>query len=171
MQAIPELRTGPRRTASRALAVPAPAALLLTALVLIAAFTPQAPAQDVRLPGLQGGQLTDSDLAQGATIVVVWASWSPKCRDIVARVNQLESRWGNRARVVSVNFQEDRATVQEFLSGAGAPVPVFLDLDGSFSKKNSVTTLPGLLVVRDGTVAYRGRLPDDPDRVIAEILG
>lgn len=140
---------------------------LALALLLLAA--PLA-AQDFRLPGLQGGQLTQSDLAQGATIVVVWASWSPKCRDIVQRVDAIEERWGDRARVVTVNFQEDRATAREFLSGQGLSAPVFLDEDGAFSKKNSVTTLPGLLVVRDGTTGYRGRLPDDPDRVIGEIL-
>lgn len=127
-------------------------------------------AQDVRLPGLQGGQLTDANLAQGATILVVWASWSPKCRDIVDRVNAVQRRWGQTARVVTVNFQEDRDTVQQFLAGKRLSVPVYLDLDGAFSKKNSVTTLPGLLVVRDGTTAYRGRLPDNPDAVIGEIL-
>lgn len=141
--------------------------LLVASLLLV---TPFAAAQEVDLPGLQGGRLTGADLTQGATILVVWASWSPKCRDIVPRVNAIADRWGNRARVVTVNFQEDRGTVQDFLSGKGLSVPVFLDLDGSFSKKNSVTTLPGLLVVRDGTTAYRGRLPDDPAGVLGEIL-
>lgn len=129
------------------------------------------PAQDFRLPGLRGGQLTEADLAQGATIVVVWASWSPRCRDIVERVNALESRWGSRARVVTVDFQEDRAAVDSFLSGKNLSVPVYLDADGSFSKKHAVTTLPGLLVIRDGNVAYRGKLPDDPSRILTEILG
>ena len=172
------MRRTRQRRSSRRRAVPTfrvlPAALVLTLALLLSltpAVVPTAAAQDVRLPGLQGGQLSDADLAQGATIVVVWASWSPKCRDIVQRVNQIDRRWGDRARVVAVNFQEDRPTVRDFLSGQSMSAPVFLDLDGSFSKKNSVTTLPGLLVVRDGSVAYRGRLPDDPGRVIAEILG
>jgi len=142
--------------------------LLLLIAVLVAPAS--ASAQDFRLPGLQGGQLTQSDLSQGATIVVVWASWSPKCRDIVGRVNSIAQRWGRRARVVTVNFQEDRGTVQKFLGSQNLSVPVYLDLDGAFSKKSSVTTLPGLLVVRDGTTAYRGRLPDDPSQVLSEVL-
>jgi thiol-disulfide isomerase/thioredoxin len=143
-----------------------------TVLLLIAAFAVPTPAsaQDFRLPGLRGGQLTQSDLSQGATVVVVWASWSPKCRDIVDRVNAISQRWGRRARVVTVNFQEDRDTVQGFLASQNLSVPVYLDLDGAFSKKSSVTTLPGLLVVRDGTTAYRGRLPDDPSQVLSELL-
>ena len=141
------------------------------AVLLGVALTVPAPAQGVRLPGLQGGQLTDGDLAQGATIVVVWASWSPRGKDIVDRVNAIQSRWGGRARVVTVNFQEDRGTVEGFLAGKRLAVPVYLDADGAFSKKHAVTTLPGLLVVRDGNVAYRGRLPDDPASILNETLG
>lgn len=145
---------------------------IAAALALLVALALPLPssAQDFRLPGLRGGQLTSADLGQGATIVVVWASWSPRCRDIVDRVNALQARWGSRARVVTVDFQEDRGTVDGFLSGKNLSVPVYLDEDGAFSKKHAVTTLPGLLVIRDGSVAYRGKLPDDADRVLAEIL-
>lgn len=141
------------------------------AVLLGTALSVPAPAQGVRLPGLQGGQLTDGDLAQGATVVVVWASWSPRGKDIVDRVNAIQNRWGNRARVVTVNFQEDRATVEGFLAGKGLAVPVYLDAEGAFSKKHAVTNLPGLLVVRDGNVAYRGKLPDNPDSILTETLG
>jgi thiol-disulfide isomerase/thioredoxin len=146
------------------------AAWLAVAVLGLALALP-APAQDVRLSGLRGGQLTDGDLAQGATVIVVWASWSPRCKDIVDRVNAIERRWGNRARVVTVNFQEDRGTVDGFLSGQNLSAPVYLDGDGAFSKKHAVTTLPGLLVIRDGSVAFRGRLPDDPASILDETLG
>ena len=145
--------------------------LLLAALPLLFFVPSTASAQEVRLPGLQGGQLSDADLSQGATVLVVWASWSPKCRDIVQRVNAIERRWSGRARVVTVNFQEDRSTVEDFLAGKGLRVPVFLDVDGAFSKKNAVTNLPGLLVIKDGESAFRGKLPDDPDSILGEILG
>lgn len=130
-----------------------------------------AAAQDAPLQGLQGERLAERDLAKGTTIVVFWTSWSPHSRDIVARVNPLARRWGGKARVVTVNFQEERAAVESFLAGKGLSVSVFLDGDGAFARKYSVATLPGLLIVRDGQVVYRGRLPDDPDRVIGEYLG
>jgi thiol-disulfide isomerase/thioredoxin len=143
---------------------------LIAAAALAFAAIPAA-AQEVRLQGLQGERLGDGELAQGTTIVVFWTSWSPHSRDIVARVNPLARRWGGRARVVTVNFQEDRPTVEAFLSGKGLDSPVFMDTDGSFSRKYAVATLPGLLIVRDGQVVYKGRLPEDPDRVIADFLG
>ena len=157
----PYLHT-PRRRLGAVLAVLALAA---------AAFTGAAAAQGMRLTGLGGEQLSEGDLSQGTTIVVVWASWSPRSRDIVARVNPLAQRWGGRARVVTVNYQEDRGAVEGFLAGKGMAAPVFLDADGAFSKKYAVATLPGLLILKDGNVAFRGKLPDDPDKVIVEILG
>lgn len=127
-------------------------------------------AQEVRLRGLGGEELRDSDLAQGTTIIVVWASWSPRGRDVVERVNALSGRWGRQARVITVNFQEDRQTVEGFLAGKGLRVPVFLDADGAFAKRYAVTNLPGLLVIQNGVPAYDAKLPDDPDAVLAEII-
>jgi thiol-disulfide isomerase/thioredoxin len=126
--------------------------------------------QEVTLACLDGGHLSDADLSRGATVVVVWASWSPRSRDIVQRVNPIAARWGGSVRVVTVNFQEERQAVEGFLAGKGLGAPVCLDSDGIFSRKYNVATLPGLLVVKDGQVAYRGKLPDDADRVIGDLL-
>ena len=145
-------------------------ALAAVLLALSCAAAPAA-AQGPILRGLGGEQLNEADLAQGATIFIVWASWSPHSRDVVERVNRVAQRWNGRARVVTVNFQEDRGVAESFLAGKGLGVPVFLDPDGSFSKKYAMAWLPGLLIIKDGRVAYRGKLPEDPDRVIVEILG
>lgn len=147
-------------------------ALLLSLAVSAFAAAPGYPqgaqgAQNVNLRGLRGEQLSEGDLARGTTIIVVWASWSPRSRDIVDRVNPIAQRWGGKARVVTVNFQEDRQAVEGFLAGKNMGAVVFLDVDGAFSKKYAVATLPGLLILKDGQVAFRGKLPDDPDRVIA----
>lgn len=147
------------------------AALCFAVLAALAAPMAAQPGQGIRLQGLGGEQLGEADLARGTTIVIVWASWSPRSRDIVARVNPVAQRWGGRARVVTVNFQEERAAVESFLSGKGLGTAVFLDPDGAFSKKYAMATLPGLLIIKDGQVVYRGKLPEDPDRVIGEFLG
>jgi len=125
---------------------------------------------NLRLVGLRGGELTARDLAEGSHVLVVWASWSPRCRDIVERVQTLDERWGRRGRVASVDFQEDAATVEQFLRGKELRSPVFLDRDGAFSKALEVTTLPGLVVVRDGRVRFQGKMPADVDQLLEEIL-
>ena len=60
-------------------------------LLLALSALPGSPAgarQGGALPGLAGGQLASADLAQGTHIVVIWASWSPRCRDIAPRVDR-----------------------------------------------------------------------------------
>lgn len=142
------------------------------ALLLLAGVAVPAPvaAQDFALQGLRGGRLVEADLVRGTTIFVVWASWSPRSRDVIARINPIAQRWGGQARVAAVSFQENRQTVEGFLAGKNLAADVFLDEDGSFSKKYSVATLPGLLIVQNGEIKYQGKLPDDPDRVISEFL-
>lgn len=163
--------TSPHRSTARTPSrTRARTAILAVALLAAGALAAPARAQDFRLAGLSGGQLTGGDLARGTTVLVVWASWSPKCRDIVNQVNAIQRKWGGRARVVTVDFQEDRGDVEAFLRGKSLSVPVYLDTDGSFSKNKAVTTLPGLLVIRDGKTAYRGRLPDDPDSVLSSAI-
>ena len=138
----------------------------LLALALLPAALPLR-AEEVNLSCLGGGHLNDADLAHGVTIVVVWASWSPRSRGIADRVGPLASRWGGRARVVTVDFQEDGAVVERFLGGKGLGAPVCLDPEGTFSHNYKVATLPGLVVLKDGQAVYAGKLPDDPDSVIA----
>lgn len=151
-----------------------PAALLAVAMLACGLFgaggAPAASAQEVRLAGLAGERLSDAELAQGTTIVVVWASWSPRSHDIVERVKPLATHWSSRAKVVTVDFEEQRPAVESFLAGRSLGCPVFLDSDGIFSKKYAIATLPGLLVLKDGRTVYHGKLPEDADRLIGDLL-
>jgi thiol-disulfide isomerase/thioredoxin len=148
----------------------ATAGVLLVAVALGLHVTPVGGQSSATLPGLGGGSLAPSDLARGTHVIVVWASWSPRCRDIVPRVNEIASRFGGRARVVTVNFQEEPAAIEQFLAGKSLTVPVYLDRSGDFSKAHAVTTLPGLIVYRDGEVRFQGRLEADAAGQIEPLL-
>lgn len=145
--------------------------LLLVVCALVVAGAGSTTAAEVELPGLDGGRLTGADLSSGRHVIVVWASWSPRCRDVADRVRSLVGSVGNRARVSTVVFQEDSGTVRGFLGGQSLAAPTYLDTSGSFSKKHGVTTLPGLLVLVDGKPAFSGQLPPDPSTVLANALG
>lgn len=156
----------------------APAGLipLLSALLLLAALAFVSPlaAQDdgLVLQRLGGGRVTEGSLNQpGSTVLVFFTSWSPRCRDIVDRVNAIADSWSGKARVFAVDFQEDADTVRRFLDGKGKlSVPVLLDESGDFSKKYRVNSAPWLLVLKDGRPSFSDKLPADPDRVLSEIL-
>lgn len=143
-------------------------AIFALSLLLAVPFGFEGQERGLRLEGLDTGQFREAELAEGSTLIVFWASWSPKCRDIVERVNSLSSRWSSSARVVTVNFQEDAVEARRFLEGRNLAAPVFLDRTGAFAKKHGVATLPSLLLYRNDIELYRGAFPADADRLIAE---
>jgi thiol-disulfide isomerase/thioredoxin len=162
-----------RTSRFRRLVAPAVRGSVLLAVFVLAAVLAAPPTEaqgSFSLPGLAGGSLSSADVADGTTVLVVWASWSPRCRDIVPRVNEVASRFGGRARVVTVNFQEERAAVEAFLAGKGLTSPVYLDQSGDFAKAHAVTTLPGLIVYRAGEVRFQGRLEADAPAQIEGLL-
>lgn len=134
---------------------------LTAALLLLLAASALLAAGD--LEGLRGGRLTEAELARGTQIVIVWASWSPKCRDLVPRANAVARAAGGRARVVTVAFRDPPEDVEAFLRDRELRVPVYLDRSGAFAKDHAITDLPGLLVLRDGAPAFRGPLPSAAD--------
>lgn len=140
------------------------------ALLCAGALAGAADAASGALPALDGGSLRAADLERGTHVLVVWASWSPRCRDIVPRVNEVAARVGARARVATVNFQEERSDVEAFLAGKALSVPVYLDRSGDFSKEHAITTLPGLIVFRDGEARFAGRLEGDAVAQVESLL-
>ena len=142
--------------------------LVMAVLFLVMAL-PGAQAQG-DLPGLNGGSLSEASLGEQPTIVVVWASWSPRCREIVEQVNALQEKWGSKARVITVNFQEEPAAARAFLEGQSLSVPVYFDRDGAFSKKHAVTWLPGLVVFKGAEVPFKGRFAADVDKTLARFF-
>ncbi len=142
---------------------------ITAAICLVALLTAVSPAAaQWSLPRLGGGAaLEPPAIASGLVIVVVWTTWSPRGGNIVDRLNRIEADWGNRARVLSVVFQESSESVDRFLRGQKLAVPVFLDSgNADFSKRHNVTQVPRLLVFKDGVTAVNVNLTDDPNPLI-----
>lgn len=145
-------------------------AALLTALLVGLVGAWSAVGESLVLPGLKGGQLTEAELSRGPVVVVLWASWSPRGRDVATRVNELATGLEGKARVVAVNFQEDRATAEGFAAEHPFRVPVYLDQEGSLARRYRLTQLPGLLVLSDGESKFAGALPADPVQTVLDVL-
>lgn len=146
-----------------------PVALVLT--FVVATGVPAAhAAEDLTLPGVNGGSLKSSSLENGTHIMVFFASWSPRCRTIVEQTERLEERFGDRARVLLVDFQEDAAAVRKFVAQHPTELPIYLDRDGAFSKRYAVTNLPHLVVLQEGRTRLETGFPADAAQAVAEAL-
>ena len=144
------------------------ATLWLAALSLLVAWTPVL-GQGFELEALHGSKLRQAELESGDWVIVVWANWSPRARNIGARIDQLSQRFGGRARVCGVHFQDTPDEVRRAL-GRLPGAPLYVDVRGDFSKHYRVTDLPALLVLRGGRVVHRGRLGADAEAVVAPLL-
>ena len=147
-----------------------PSRTVLLALAGLLLLPPGANAA-VEIAGLthRDGTAVEADEVSGNSLFVVFSTWSPKCRDILERVGEIHGEWGGRVQIFLVNFQEDGAAVDKFLSASPLPFEVLLDPDASFSKKHKITYLPSLLAVKDGSVAFRGKLPSKANPVLRPI--
>ena len=96
------------------------AILLVLAISALSVVPLSAQGKQYELQGLQGGSLGASDLSRGVYVVIVFASWSPRGKDVVQQANQIHEKWGGQAKVIMVDFQEDRGEVEAFLGGQNA---------------------------------------------------
>ena len=72
-------------------------------------------------------------------------------------LERVERKWAERgAAVIVINFEEDEATIQRYLTENGLSLRVFQDSSGEVAQKLDITYLPTTLFV-DGTGVIRSR--------------
>ena len=118
---------------------------------------------------MRGDLRAESDRFKGFNVGVLWASWSPKCRDVRARLAELESVVDG-VRILSVSYQEEESAAAAFAREGQIRGPVYLDRDGAFARRIGLATLPAFVVYRDGSVLLRGRFGSDSAAQIAAAL-
>ncbi len=159
------MATDERASSNRAGGLVVVVVLVMGLLVSAAA----APALDLSgLTHLDGSEVLPGELSDDV-ILIFFSTWSPKCRDIDIRVKKINRQWGQTAPVFLIDFQEDARAVEKFFEGKSLDVEVLLDPGATFSKGQKITYLPSLLAVKDGSTAFRGRLPNDVASVLRPI--
>ncbi|MQA33946.1 TlpA family protein disulfide reductase [Modestobacter roseus] len=142
---------------------------------------PDEPAPDGELTGLSfscftGGSL-DLGRAQGTpTVVNLWASWCPPCREELPVVQELADAAGDRLRVLSIDSQDRAAAGASFADDAGVTLPTAFDEDGEVTAALGLRSLPHtLFLAADGSVAHVqvGQVPSlaEFEQLVAEHLG
>jgi cytochrome c biogenesis protein CcmG/thiol:disulfide interchange protein DsbE len=108
---------------------------------------PDEPAADSDLPGTVfdcfGGGSLDLSRAPGVpTVVNLWASWCPPCRDELPIMERARRELGEQLEIVAIDVREDEATAAAFAEDLVLQMPVGLDTDGRARDAWSAFAMP-----------------------------
>ncbi|WP_455207508.1 TlpA disulfide reductase family protein [Kaarinaea lacus] len=90
------------------------------------------------------------------TVINFWATWCPPCVQEIPSLNRLrEKMQGIPFELVSINYAESPATIQEFLQKVDVNFPVLLDETGEVSVHWKVVAFPSTFIIGpDGKIHY-----------------
>ena len=142
---------------------------------------PDQPAADSDLPATvfdcMGGGTLDLSRAPGVpTVLSLWASWCPPCREELPMVQQLAAAGGGQVRVLGVASLDGAKQAASFAADAGITFPSAFDGDGEVMSAIGVNTLPHtVFLAADGSVAYVQTGPvaslEQFEQLVADHLG
>ena len=124
-------------------------------------------APDFRLQGLHGPPVALSDLRGQVVVINFWASWCAECRTEQQALNQAWADFRDSGVVVlGVNFQDQRADAEQYLSSAGVTYPTVEDTQSRTALAYGLRGVPETFVVdRGGRIADRIIGPVDAQRL------
>ncbi len=123
-----------------------------------------------------GGEL---DLARAPgvpTVVNLWGSWCPPCREELPLLQEFAETAGERVRVVGLISKDGLPQADSFAADAGLTFPQAFDADGELMAELGLNALPYTAVLAaDGTLAHSEIGPvesvDELRALAAEHLG
>jgi len=116
------------------------------------------PAPAFDLPALAGpGSISLRSPAGSITVVNIWASWCPPCRQEAPQLEQVWTRYeGRGVRFIGVDHQDTREGGLSFVREFGITYPVAFDPGGTVAARYGAVGVPTTFVIApDGRIAYR----------------
>ena len=136
-------------------------ALLASATPLMgqAAATPQSPAPDFTLKGLDGRNLRLAEQRGQVVLLNFWASWCGPCKVEMPHLNRLHDKYGSAGfTLLGVNVDEDARTAAAAAQKLAVKFTVLHDADKGVSRLYALDSMPAtVLIDRDGRVRHLHR--------------
>jgi cytochrome c biogenesis protein CcmG/thiol:disulfide interchange protein DsbE len=124
-----------------------------------------------------GGGSLDLGRAPGVpTVVNLWGSWCPPCREELPLLQELADVAGDRVRVLGVISKDGEPQAASFASDAGIRFPSAFDREGELMAQLGLNALPyTAFLAADGTLEHSELGPvdsvDELRTLVAEHLG
>ncbi len=124
-----------------------------------------------------GGGSLDLARAPGVpTVVNLWGSWCPPCREELPLLQEFADGAGDRVRVLGVVSRDGRPQAESFGTDAGVSFPNAFDAEGELMAELGLNGLPyTMFLSADGTLAHSELGPvasvEELEQLVAEHLG
>lgn len=135
----------------------------------------QSVGQPLDLSGttVEGQKVSLSQFKGVPVLVHYWATWCEPCKVDMARIRELQARYGpQRLAVVGIALDGDTAALQQFLKARPLPWPQLHEpdgLDGRLAEDLGVLTLPTMLLLdKAGVVVDRNLMVTDLETRLEE---
>ena len=113
-----------------------------------------APPPDFSVPTRQGARPL-SQLRGKPVVINFWASWCPPCTNEMPYFQRLKELYGDRVRIVTVDWNEDPSVAQAYLAAEHFDLPLVADRQSKIYAAYSLSEVPDTIVLDgDGNVAY-----------------
>jgi len=111
-----------------------------------------------------------NDYTKKITVVNFWATWCAPCVEEIPSLNRLKQKMsGLPFELISINYAEDKKTINEFMNTVKVDFPVLIDKEGAFAKQWNVISYPSTFIIgTDGKIKYgvnSAIMWDDPDLI------
>jgi len=113
-----------------------------------------APPPDFAVPTARGAQPL-SELRGKPVVINFWASWCPPCTDELPYFERVEQTYGDRVRIVTIDWNEAPGVARTYLKSHGFDLPVIEDPQSKIYAAYSLSEVPDTVVLdASGAVTY-----------------
>jgi thiol-disulfide isomerase/thioredoxin len=113
-----------------------------------------APPPDFTVP-TPAGNATLSALRGKPIVINFWASWCPPCTDELPYFARLQNEYGDRVRLVTIDWNEQPGVARAYLKAHGLDLPVIEDPQSKIYAAYSLNEVPDTVVLdAGGAVTY-----------------
>lgn len=113
-----------------------------------------APPPDFSIPTARGAQPL-SELRGKPVIINFWASWCPPCTDELPYFERASRTYGDRIRIVTIDWNEAPGVARGYLKSHGLDLPLIEDPQSKIYAAYSLTEVPDTVVLdASGAVTY-----------------
>lgn len=133
---------------------------------------------NLTLKNIEGEYIVLKDLVKDDSSLKVfsfWATWCVPCINELDSINEVYGTWQEETNVeiIAVSIDDSRTSkrIRPLVNGKGWKYQILLDSNQDFKRALNISTVPYLIVVKNGEIVFRhsGYNPGDEEQLLEVI--